>query len=336
MHAESQWQRRLGGAFLPPRFRPGSIRRRIRADRHQHHRARRHTFDGPTLDLRKRGEIYRANRRLKWPGLAAVVVSVLHVWKGRFDGVKQLDARTVDKITAFLFHRGGNTDPARLKVNAGKSFQGSIILGMGFTFDDTDRNDAATPLVEMDRLIEKNEHNEEIVFPYMGGEEVNATPTHAHDRYIINFRDWPLRRVDFGSTWRDAHAEARQAWLREGLVPRDYPEPVAADWPDLLAIVEEKVKPQRSALPPKNSINRDAAKLWWRFLAYRQGLHSAIAGLGRVLVVSRVSNTFAFTFLPERMVHNDKVIVFPFANFAPLAALQSRLTRLGRDSSVAP
>ena len=91
------------------------------------------------------GEIYGAQRRVKWPGLAAVVVSVLHVHKGHFPGVKLLDGELVDTITAFLFHRGGHDDPARLKANAGKSFQGSIVLGMGFTFDDTDTKGVAIP-----------------------------------------------------------------------------------------------------------------------------------------------------------------------------------------------
>ena len=46
-------------------------------------------------------------------------------------------------------------DPARLKANAGKSFQGSIVLGMGFTFDDTDAKGVASPFAEMRRLIEE-------------------------------------------------------------------------------------------------------------------------------------------------------------------------------------
>ncbi|MCY3837961.1 MAG: N-6 DNA methylase, partial [Gammaproteobacteria bacterium] len=110
------------------------------------------------------GEIYRAKRRLKWPGLAAVVVSVLHVWKGRFGGAKRLDEFDVDRITAFLFHRGGHSDPQRLEENAGKSFQGSIVLGMGFTFDDTDKKGVATPIAEMQRLIEENPRNQ-VIFP---------------------------------------------------------------------------------------------------------------------------------------------------------------------------
>ena len=85
------------------------------------------------------GEIYRATKRVQWPGEAAVIVSVLHVAKGPFRGRKVLDGASVDNITAFLFHRGGHADPARLAANAGKSFQSAAyVLGMGFTFDDTE------------------------------------------------------------------------------------------------------------------------------------------------------------------------------------------------------
>jgi hypothetical protein len=55
------------------------------------------------------GEIYCARKRVKWPGLAAVVVSVVHITKGRLPGAKSLDDREVETITAFLFHRGGMT-----------------------------------------------------------------------------------------------------------------------------------------------------------------------------------------------------------------------------------
>ena len=108
-----------------------------------------------------------------------------------------LDTRLVERITAFLFDEGGNDDPYKLSANANKSFQGSIVLGMGFTFDDTNLD--ATPISEMHRLIEKDPRNAERIFPYIGGEEVNSSPTHAHHRYVINFgemteqesRQWP-------------------------------------------------------------------------------------------------------------------------------------------------
>ena len=148
-----------------------------------------------------------------------------------------------------------------LKANAGKSFVGSYVLGMGFTFDDTDGKGVATPLAEMERLIASDPRNREAIFPYIGGEEVNTSPTHAHHRYVINFRDWPLRRADLGWKWRDADNEQRREWRRTGVVPLDYPDPVAADWPELLVIVEDRVKPARAHLTT-NAIGRKRAK-WW-------------------------------------------------------------------------
>ena len=503
------------------------------------------------------GEIYRARRRVKWPGLAAVVVSVLHVAKGRFPGVnakrldgeaapahgaetssagffsgakrydgeatpahgaetssaglfpgakrldgeaapahgagtssaglfpgaKHLDGEAVETITAFLFHRGGHGDPARLAANAGKSFQGSIVLGMGFTFDDTDKKGVASPLAEMRRLIEDNPRNRQAIFPYIGGEEVNTSPTHAHHRYVINFRDWPLRREeageagaeiggsqegiggswedvgevreggggsresvgelwadtgdqqrryplrqedggesesvgeawtdagnrwrqyplhredggesegigesragvgdqrgryplrredsgesediegswadadgqrrryplsredggesegiggpradagderrryplhreDSGESWADADEKRRRELRRQPIVPHDYPEPVAVDWPELLAIVEERVKPERDVQ------NRKALReRWWHYAEKRPGLYATVAGLERVLAVSRVGQQAAFVFLPKDMVYAESMIIFPFTTHAAFCALQSR------------
>ena len=269
------------------------------------------------------GNIYRARRRLKWPGEAAVVVSVIHATKGAYSGPRTLDEDDVETISAFLFHSGGHDDPERLKPNAGKSFQGSIVLGMGFTFDDTDRKRVATPLAEMRCMKENNPSNREVILPYIGGEEVNSNPTHAHHRYVINFRDWPLNRADLSALWRDASYDKRRAWRRDGIVPLDYPEPVATDYPELLAIVEERVKPERAHLT-NNSIGRKRAKFWWQFGSHAKELYAAINGLDRVLVISRVGHQAAFTFLSAHMVYADSLIVFPFANRAAFCALQSR------------
>ena len=70
-----------------------------------------------------------------------------------------LDGQPVEKITAFLFPKGGHENPKVLLANAEKSFQGSIVLGMGFTFDDTTAE--ATPIAEMQRLIAENPKNQE-------------------------------------------------------------------------------------------------------------------------------------------------------------------------------
>ena len=265
------------------------------------------------------GEIYRVQRRLKWPGDAAVVVSVVHIAKGIDLGPRKLDGREVDRITAFLFHDGGHDDPEKLEANAGKSFVGSYVLGMGFTFDDTDAKGIATSLAEMRRLIADKPRNREAIFPYIGGEEVNASPTHSHHRYVINFRDWPLRRADLGATWRHADDDQRRYWRRKGIVPLDYSEPVAADWPELLAIVEERVKPERDA--QKRKARRDR---WWQYGDRQPALQSAIVGLHQVLAISLTTSHIQFAFQCRSQVFGHTLIILPLPTHAAFCAVQSR------------
>ena len=261
------------------------------------------------------GEIYRATKRYQWPGDAAVVVSVLHITKGEYAGSKVLDSTNVDTITAFLFHRGGHADPVRLQANAGKSFQGSTVLGMGFTFDDTDKKGVASPLAEMHRLIEADPHNRQAIFPYIGGEEVNTSPTHAHHRYVINFRDYPLRREESPVPWADMGEQERDECLRSGRVPSAYPDPVAADWPELLHIVETRTKGTRG--------NYSTAS-WWHFERLRSDLYAAIADKKRVLATPQTSNVQAMSFLHPQMIFGHTLIVFSFDAYSAFAVLQSR------------
>ncbi len=270
------------------------------------------------------GEIYRAQRRFKWPGEAAVIVSVIHVINGKYEQIRLLDNRNVDLITAFLFHGGGHTNLNILKENSGKSFRGSIILGMGFTFDDTDEKGIASSISDLEYLIQDNPHNQKIIFPYIGGKEINRSPVHAHHRYVINFRDWPLCRAATGMAWRDAEEDQQKKWLQEGIVPMDYPDPVAADWPQLLSIVQEKVKPERDALPQKNKSNRNATLRWWNFLAHGQELYTSMKELNQILAICNVTPHIQFAFLSPNQVFSNTLVVFPLPSFASFCTLQSR------------
>lgn len=266
------------------------------------------------------GTIIDAKRRIKWPGEAAVVISTVHIHKGLIPGPYMLDGREVERITAFLFHAGGDDDPARLAANAGKSFQGSIVLGMGFTFDNTGKKGIASPLAEMHRLIEKDPRNAERIFPYIGGEEVNTSPTQSHHRYVINFEDFPLERADLAESWKDASSRQRQAWLRDGVVPLDYPDPVAADWPNLLAIVRERVKPGR------DQDNREGyERYWWQYAEKRPALYKAVAQLDRVLAIARVGQYGIFCFLPPSLVYSEQLVVMALQGNAASAMLQCRV-----------
>ena len=234
------------------------------------------------------GEIFEARRRLRWPGQAAVVVSVVHLSKGPASRAPRLDGRQVEKISAFLFHRGGDEDPHRLKANRGKSFIGSYVLGMGFTFDDTDKKEVASPLAKMHSLIEADPANAEVIFPYIGGEELNTSPSQQHHRFVIDFDD-------------RSEEECRRRW------------------PQLMAIVEERVKPERLAQK-----DAGAKEKWWQFIRPRPELRAAIAGLDHVIAVSRVGQQFSFVFLPTGMVYAERLVLIPFQTHAAFCALQSR------------
>ena len=167
------------------------------------------------------------------------------------------------------------------------SFVGNYVLGMGFTFDDTDGKGVATPLAEMRRLIEKDPRNQEVIFPYIGGEEVNNSPTHSFHRYAIDFFDRDLQEAE--------------------------------TWPDLISIVRASVKPERDGQKRKALRER-----WWQYAEKRPGLVASISGLDRVLVISRVGEHAVFAFLPTGMVFAERLVVFPFNTYAAFCTLQSR------------
>lgn len=271
------------------------------------------------------GEIYDARPKVRWPRAAAVVVSVIHIHNSAFSSARSLANRTVERITAFLFDQGEHADPLPLAENAGRSFQGSVLLGMGFTFSDHDRKDETSPLSKMHRLLARDSRNQEIIFPYIGGEELNTSPTQTHRRYAINFHDWPLRRADFGERWTDADDERRRWLRRQPVVPLDYSDPVAEDWPDLLAIVEATVKPARAHLTD-NAIGRRRAEYWWRYAAPARNLYRTLTEnrVDRVIAISRVTQHFAVSYLSSSSVFADSLIVFPVHTFAAFCALQAR------------
>ena len=248
------------------------------------------------------GTIYSATKRYKWPGVAAVIVSIVHIIKGDYSGRKILDHQYVDLITAFLFTGGGHDDPVQLKANKGKSFSGSIVQGRGFTFDDSDDADDETPgtpspISTMRRLIEQNPKNSELIHPFIGGDEVNKHPNLSHHRYVIDFRD----RTE---------------------------EDCRENWPDLMDIIEKKVRPLRQEKKEDGSyrLRKPLPQRWWIHGEKRPGLYKAIEGLDKVLVTSAAATKYlAFPFLKTGQRFSHKLVVFPFDSYAIFACLISQI-----------
>jgi hypothetical protein len=275
---------------------------------------------GLTNILAQQGTISHATRRLKWPGEAAVVVSVVHVTKGTVTQAR-LDGRLVRRISAYLVEGDLDAAPKQLAANARMAFIGSFVLGMGFTFDDeAAAKGTASSLANMKQLIAKDPRNAERISPFIGGEEINNDPRQAHHRFAIDFFDRPLERDKHLGSWSSLSEQEQNACMTRGIVPADYPGECAEDWPNLLAIVREKVKPERDV--QKRQAIRER---WWQYADKRPGLYRSLADLTRVLVAPRVSPTPNFVSLPTGTIFNEKTVVFPFANLAPFATLQCRI-----------
>ena len=243
--------------------------------------------------LQRGGTIFHATRRLKWPGDAAVVVSVLHIRKGS-TVTPVLDGRTVERISAYLVDGDLDVSPGRLAANAELAFNGVKIYGQGFLFDDGEASKGTTSsLASMSELICKNPRNAERIFPYIGGEEVNNDPKHEHHRYVIRLEDLTLAEAD-------------------------------GEFHDLLEIVRMLVKPERDQLAD-NADGRRRKQFWWKWGRDTPALHRAIAGLPRIFVnSSKAAPQYAIACLPNGMIYSQNLNVFAFFTMASFCSLQSR------------
>ena len=130
--------------------------------------------------------IPRAVSSRPWPGGANLEVAHLWLRRDGWAGPVSLDDFDVLGITGSLESRSRVSGPAhRLAANAGHSFQGSIVLGMGFVLSPG----------EAQRLIGGDPRNAEVVMPYLNGEDLNSRPDQSPARWVINFRDWPIEQA---------------------------------------------------------------------------------------------------------------------------------------------
>ena len=154
-----------------------------------------------------------------------MVVSVIHVHKGPMAGPFDLDGRDCQLITAFLFPSGGHDDPGRLHANSrGKSFLRSATSSAWASLSmiptrrgspTRSRMRRADELaksgerpISMEELIEKDPRNQERIFPYIGGKEVNDSPTPGASSICDQF--WPDERRG-GETMAGSYEDCRGA-----------------------------------------------------------------------------------------------------------------------------
>src|SRR5581483_9631519 len=155
--------------------------------------------------------------------------------------------------------------------------------------DDTDPD--ATPISTMNELVRRDPRNAQRIRPYLGGEEMLRSPTQTPSRYVI----------DFGEMTEN---EARQ-------------------WPDLIKILEEKVRPQRNKLS-NNADGQRRKQFWWHWGRTTPGLDAARRHVSRVLMHPFTSGNLAFAFAASDVVIASPHPAIVDDSYARFAVLQSR------------
>ncbi len=225
-------------------------------------------------------KIRRGRPSHKWPSRSANL-QIVDLWASRAplspEATCWLAGEDVPSIGADLEPVGAVAGrPIPLDQNDNLAFQGTNVLGLGFTLT---HEQAAT-------LLRKDPHNCDVVQLYVIGQDLNQRPDCSASRHIINFRDWSLE-----------HCE---------------------QYPELIDIVRQLVKPERDRVQRSQYRNR-----WWMFAERGVELYKSIAGLDRVLALAQVSSTVMPVRVKTGQVFAHKCVVFPFADLANLALLSS-------------
>jgi hypothetical protein len=127
--------------------------------------------------------ITRAIQSRSWPA-ASANLEYAAVW-GTVGPVADIVPRTADDVTvrqiSTLLEPAGRVEgnPVPLRENAGISFIGCYVLGMGFVLDPT----------EAQEWIAADACNAEVLFPYLNGEDLNSRPDASASRWVIDFND---------------------------------------------------------------------------------------------------------------------------------------------------
>ena len=241
--------------------------------------------------------IHAAYPNEPWPGKANVVTSRVHVRKGAWDGQRSLLGRSVTFISAYLSERE-EWSPRRLKVNERTTFQGSVVLGMGFVLTDEQAED----------MLSDDPKNAEVVFRYLDGDDLKSSPEQRPTRWVISFWDWPEENaLSYNAPWQ---------WIEERVKPER----------------------QRRGNDGQYVLRRPLPERWWQYADKRPALYHAIgrghhfvhhpegwSSTSRpheqVLVAGRVGKYFNPSVVENDVIFHEKCVVFAVDEVYGYAAL---------------
>lgn len=239
--------------------------------------------------------IHSVYTNIPWPGKAAIVVHQIHMTKGAWRGLIKRNNVPVTRISAYLEERDFGS-PKEIEENTGRMFQGIIPNNEELKVNERDAR----------LLLSADDKYRDVVFPFIGGHEVNSDPSYRPGCWVINFWDWPETKAK-----------------RYGLA---------------FETIERQIVRQTG--------KKKAPGKWWRFLRPRPDLFHAIGrgrlfdkhpkgwnsnqrALERVLVISRrVTKYPAFTFLPNTAMFSENLYVLADERYSLLCILSSDIHAL--------
>ena len=127
------------------------------------------------------GEIVFAIKSIKWPGRAAVEVSLISISKKVMKVKKYLANRATEFISTYLDDSIDSGDPEILWQNSNKCFVGTYPLGKGFLLE----------MNEAKRILNIDNKYSDVIKPFLNGDDINGDITQKASRCIINFYNWP-------------------------------------------------------------------------------------------------------------------------------------------------
>lgn len=131
-------------------------------------------------------KINYAKTSIKWPGKAAVKVSLVTFNKTNAKLKVILNEKPVEFIDSFLEDNVEVGLPFELFQNSNKCFKGVVLMGMGFVIDETLRSK-----LEAEDII----YNE-IIFDFLNGEDLNESFSQIPSRIVINLSEYSLEEAE--------------------------------------------------------------------------------------------------------------------------------------------
>lgn len=242
--------------------------------------------------------LIRGASKFPWPGKASVTVSPIWLFKGNWSGEIVLNQNKVTSISPYLTEQSAHeADPYKLKANFELSYQGSIPLGKGFV----------VPAEVAKRLISLDKKYEDVIYPYLVGQELNLDPNHEPSKWIINFHDWPLDRGVSGAPDQG---------------------PVAADYPLCLDIIREHVYPERTRRKPNGefALRKPLPQKWWIYGDKRPELYAKLSKLKWALAVATQATKYiAFGRVTGKRVYSNAIAIIASDDFSIAGVVSSSL-----------